>query len=239
MLMINLFALTFLLLKAIRSFLLTFTPSNYNSDWFVVASSQRLFNSPFCSKALYFYLRRINQGLTFSLGFHLAIQVILGWLPLILVVFALFTAILLLLACIDWFYLLLPNSIVLILLALGLMTSTYLFGFNLIDLLVRSAGCYGIFWLTQTIYYLLRHRVGLGQGDIKLLTALASWYDIHQLCIVVLSASLAALPFCIYQHRYLNSLHAIIVPYGTFLSLSGICCSYIFHQNIFSSTFGN
>lgn len=233
MLIPNLLALTLLLLKVIKGSLLAFSPSlpelNSEITTTILGYSD---NSPLLKTQHPPYLQKVDQGLTLTLGVYLAIQVQRGLLPLPLIIFALFIGLLLLLACFDWFYLILPNSLNFLLIILGLSTSITLFGHGLIDVLVRCSCCYGTLWWVQALYQALRHRPGLGLGDVKYLTALASWFTIEQLCTLILLASLTALTFYLCKHRDLNSLNSITIPYGSFLSVSAMYCAYLFFPDL-------
>ncbi|SER26852.1 Type IV leader peptidase family protein [Rosenbergiella nectarea] len=235
MLMINLLAFAFLLLNAMRRALLTFHPSKNAHEWCIMAINLRNDGQSSLSKKLSPYQSWIKQCLGFSLGVHLAIQFLQDQLPSPLILLGIFNSLLLLLACIDWFYFRLPNLLTFILMVMGSISSIFLLGVEPIDLIVRCTCCYGAMWLIQGIYFKLRHKVGLGSGDVKLITGLACWFDIYQLSLLILFASIIALPFCLLQYRNLSSLHTVIVPFGTFLSLSGIYCAYVFYQDIFNS----
>ena len=232
MLTLNLLALTLLLLKAIRRSLLAFSPSLLEINRVIITTPSLHTDNNSVFKTHQPYLQNVGRCSTLILGVYLATQIQQGSLPLPLIIFALFIALLLLQACIDWFYLILPNSLNFVLIILGLFTSTSLYSYGFIDLLIRCSCCYGILWWVQALYKALRHRPGLGLGDVKFLTALASWFNIEQLCTLVLLASLTALTFYLCKYRDLHSLNSITIPYGSFLSMSAIYCSHPWYLDL-------
>ena len=236
MLTINLLTLMFLLLNIIRRSLLTFDPSKSTLEWYVMAISFHSHGQPRPSSTLSRYRCWLEQGLLFGTFVYLAIQSIQGLLPPFFIVFGVFGAILLLLACIDWFYFLLPDFLTYSLMVLGFASSTYFIGMEPINIMTRCVLCYGTLRIIQGVYYALRHQMGLGGGDIKLTTALACWFDTYQLCSLILVASIIALLSCLWQYRGLSSLRSVVIPFGTFLCLSGMYCAYLFHK-VFLSDF--
>ena len=235
MLIINLLALAYLLLNLIRRALLTFTPSQSALAWWVSAVNFNDVGQTFLSSIPLPFQFWIKHYLVFFLCLYLASQALQGLLPIPIVVLGLFGTILLLLACIDWFYFLLPNPLTLLLMVAGAFSSISLFGVEPMNIILRSTACYGALCVVQGVYYSLRHKVGLGSGDVKLITALACWFDLYQLSFLILFASIIALPFCLLQCLGLRSLLAVVIPFGTFLSLSAIYCSYLFHRDFLMS----
>ncbi|WP_241608250.1 prepilin peptidase [Rosenbergiella epipactidis] len=231
MLIINLLALAYLLLNLIRRALLTFTPSQSALAWWGSAVNFNDVGQTFLSAIPLPFQFWIKQYLAYFLCLYLASQALQGLLPIPIVVLGLFGTILLLLACIDWFYFLLPNPLTLLLMVTGTFSSISLSGVEPMNIILRCTACYGVLCLVQGVYYSLRHKVGLGSGDVKLITALACWFDLYQLSFLILFASMIALPFCLLQYRGLRSLLAVVIPFGTFLSLSAIYSAYLFHKD--------
>jgi len=233
--MISFFALTFFLLNLIRRALLTFHPSQSTFDWCV--SALHLPNVRNCSSLMNYHINRQWVGswlMLLSLS-YIVNQTLIGSLPLSLITVTIFVAVLSLHASIDWFYFLLPNLLTFILMVLGFYVSTYLFHTELTNVLVRCTLSYSTLWAVQSLYYSLRHKVGIGSGDVKLITALACWFDIQQLSTIIFLASITALPFCLLRYRNLDSLDAVIVPFGTYLSLSAIFCAYFFYYEFLTA----
>lgn len=235
--MISLFALMFFLLNLIRRALLAFHPSLSTIDW--CSSALHLANAKKCSSSLIRHIdhKWVVPWLMLLSLVYIVNQTLQGLLPLSPIAVAIFLAVLSLHACIDWFYFLLPNILTFILMVVGFYASTYFFHAELTNVVLRCALSYSVLWALQNLYQLLKHKVGLGSGDVKLITALACWFDIQQLSLIVLLASITALPFCLVRCRNVNSLDAIIVPFGTFLSLSAIFCAYFFYNNFLATMY--
>ena len=86
--------------------------------------------------------------------------------------------------------------------------------------------------LLRWIYSLVRRRQGLGLGDVKLAAAIAAWLGARQMCVVfflaVVTGALTALAvFALRGHKRSRSEGPLAVPFGTFLALGGIYCSFL------------
>jgi leader peptidase (prepilin peptidase) / N-methyltransferase len=87
--------------------------------------------------------------------------------------------------------------------------------------------------LLRWIYALLRHRQGLGLGDVKLAAAIAAWLGARQMGVVfffaVVTGALAALGVLALRGTRKRAKPAglLAVPFGTFLALAGIYCSFL------------
>lgn len=81
-------------------------------------------------------------------------------------------------------------------------------------------------------YALIRRRQGLGLGDVKLAAAIAAWLGARQMCVVffiaiVTGALTALVVFAIRGSGKAKSEGPLAVPFGTFLALSAIYCSFL------------
>ena len=98
-------------------------------------------------------------------------------------------------AMIDWQTQLLPDTLVLPLLWLGLLLSLgHDAGFALIDpatAILGAAGGYLVLWLVFHAFRLATGKEGMGYGDFKLLAALGAWLGWQALPMVLLMSSLA------------------------------------------------
>jgi leader peptidase (prepilin peptidase)/N-methyltransferase len=86
--------------------------------------------------------------------------------------------------------------------------------------------------LLRWLYSLLRHRQGLGLGDVKLAAAIAAWLGARQMCVVfflaVVTGALTALLVLAFRGRKATTQEGpLAVPFGTFLALAGIYCSFL------------
>ncbi len=229
MLTLNLLALSLLSFTLIRCSLLCYVPGIPVHQWYLRTMTRWCSYTPRLTRLDQLFTSILYPYWTLILSSYLALQFATGALPFHYFIFSLFSTLLLLLACIDWYYLLLPNPIVGALILTGVGLSPWLLGLNVISILITALSCYVLLWLINRLYFAFKKKVGLGQGDMKFIVALATWFDVQQLAILIISASLTAIPFYCYHYLYSHS-KIVIIPYGTFLSLSGIGCFYIYHM---------
>jgi leader peptidase (prepilin peptidase)/N-methyltransferase len=164
------------------------------------------------------------------------------------VAFSIFCAMLLALAVCDAETMQLPDTLTLPLLGLGIL---YRAGDGYWGELYRGAayarhtawtlGLHGTISAVATaaallllrwIYSLVRRRQGLGLGDVKLAAAIAAWLGARQMCVVfflaVVTGALTALVVLAARGRKkTKSEGPLAVPFGTFLALAGIYCSFL------------
>jgi leader peptidase (prepilin peptidase)/N-methyltransferase len=85
--------------------------------------------------------------------------------------------------------------------------------------------------LLRWLYSLVRHRQGIGLGDVKLAAAIAAWLGARQMCVVfflaVVTGALTALALLALRGRTDKSQGPLAVPFGTFLALAGIYCAFL------------
>ena len=86
--------------------------------------------------------------------------------------------------------------------------------------------------LLRWLYSLLRRRQGLGLGDVKLAAAIAAWLGARQMCVVfflavVTGALTALLVLALRGRKATTQAGPLAVPFGTFLALAGIYCSFL------------
>jgi leader peptidase (prepilin peptidase)/N-methyltransferase len=164
------------------------------------------------------------------------------------IAFSIFCALLLALAVCDAETMQLPDALTLPLLGLGVL---YRAGDGLFEELSHgaayawhSAFALGLrgsisavatalaLLLLRWIYSLVRHRQGLGLGDVKLAAAIAAWLGARQMCVVfflaVVTGALTALLVLAVRGRKKAKLDGpLAVPFGTFLALAGIYCAFL------------
>lgn len=113
-----------------------------------------------------------------SLGFNLTL------------VYALvFCWILICLFFIDLEHQLLPDSLTLSLLWLGLLANTQSLFTFLSDAVISCVIAYLSLWLFMKLFYLLRGKIGMGNGDFKLFAAFGAWFGWTQLPLILMIAS--------------------------------------------------
>ncbi|QWE16830.1 A24 family peptidase [Polynucleobacter sp. AP-Nino-20-G2] len=136
----------------------------------------------------------------------------------------LFILALLYLAYIDWRSFRLPNAITLplIILGLGLNLTSNLRFTDPPSALIGACLGYGVIWALNALYYLLKHRNGIGMGDAKLLSALGAWLGWATLpSILLLASTLGILGGLLWLKWSRHKLHQAF-PFGPFLVIAGI-----------------
>ncbi len=128
---------------------------------------------------------------------------------------------LLALAAIDWKTQLLPDSIVLPLLWLGLLLNLFGVFVPLSDAVVGAMAGYLSLWLVYHGFRLLTGKEGMGYGDFKLFAALGAWMGWQQLPWIILAASLvgSVVGIGLIVSKRLPQGQAI--PFGPYLAAAG------------------
>lgn len=148
-----------------------------------------------------------------------------AWPASVLLAFALAWA-----SLVDIDRFLLPDSITVGLVMVGLAFGTYLGRDPLIDRAIGAGAGYLSLALVARAYWLIRKRDGLGLGDAKLFAAAGAWLGWAALPLVMLVASGAALVFVVAQ-RFGGRAAAVDgrIPFGSFIAC-GIWVVWIFCQ---------
>ena len=146
-----------------------------------------------------------------------AVLVFSGWM---IPVSALFGAVLLFIALVDYRTRLIPDGATFGLVAGGLTLAFVLHGQSgLKSALIGSVAGYGAFWLVAYLYRRLRGREGLGLGDAKLLAAGGAWLGPLALPWVVLLAASGTLVTVLLSRR--GNLHRdTALPFGPALAFA-------------------
>jgi leader peptidase (prepilin peptidase)/N-methyltransferase len=128
---------------------------------------------------------------------------------------------LLAMSVIDMDHQLLPDSLVLPLLWLGLIANTFGLFTTLHDALWGAVLGYMSLWSVFWIFKLLTGKEGMGQGDFKLLALFGAWggWQIVPLTILVSSAVGAVLGLIILRLR--NAETSTPIPFGPYLAIAG------------------
>lgn len=129
------------------------------------------------------------------------------------------------LAVIDIKYFLLPNCITYFILSSGIVAAYFNLGtITLMNAIIGVLFGYFLLWLPAKSYYLIKKQVGLGGGDIKLLSALGAWIDYSQLPILLIIASFIGIVlFIIYYSKKPDNNFPMIIPFGPCLLISAYC----------------
>lgn len=128
---------------------------------------------------------------------------------------------LLAMSVIDMDHQLLPDSLVLPLLWLGLIVNSFGLFTSLGDALWGAVFGYMSLWLVFWVFKLLTGKDGMGQGDFKLLALFGAWggWQVLPLTILVSSAVGAVLGLIILRLR--NAETSTPIPFGPYLAIAG------------------
>ncbi|KTD21728.1 prepilin peptidase [Legionella londiniensis] len=123
---------------------------------------------------------------------------------------------------IDLEHQLIPDSLSLSLLWLGLMANTQNLFASLPDAVLTAAAAYLSLWLFIQLFYLLTGKIGMGHGDFKLFAAYGAWFGWTQLPLILLVSSIiGAITGLIYLKKTKQSRQTPI-PFGPFLVFAAL-----------------
>lgn len=123
---------------------------------------------------------------------------------------------------IDLDHQLLPDSLTLTLLWIGLIANTQGLFTPLHTAVFSCVGAYLFLWLFMQLFYLITGKIGMGQGDFKLFAAFGAWFGF------------VSLPFILFFSSFIGALVGILylvwnkkskdtpIPFGPFLCMSGL-----------------
>ena len=134
---------------------------------------------------------------------------------------AFLTWILITLSMIDADHQLLPDSITLPTLWLGLALSLFGIFSNTHDAVIGAIAGYLSLWLVFHIFRLLTGKEGMGYGDFKLLALLGAWTGWQGLFPIVLTSSLLGALVGISAISVLGRDRQIPIPFGPYLAMAG------------------
>ncbi|MDP3562033.1 MAG: prepilin peptidase [Legionellaceae bacterium] len=142
-------------------------------------------------------------------------------------VFALpFIWILICLSFIDLQHQLLPDTLTLGLLWLGLIANTQFLFASLPNAVLSAVGAYLILWVFIKLFYLCTGKIGMGHGDFKLFAALGAWFGWQALLPIILSSSILGTIIGLIYLGISRKTKETPIPFGPFLCISG--CGYLF-----------
>jgi leader peptidase (prepilin peptidase)/N-methyltransferase len=133
-----------------------------------------------------------------------------------------FVATLVALAAIDWDTTLLPDSLTLPLLWVGLVASALGWTIPLSSALWGAVAGYLSLWSVYWLFKLTTGKEGMGFGDFKLLAALGAWLGWQMILPIVLGASVLGAVVGIAMKMSSALREGRYVPFGPFLAGSGL-----------------
>jgi leader peptidase (prepilin peptidase)/N-methyltransferase len=117
---------------------------------------------------------------------------------------------------------LLPDSITLPLLWLGLLRNLYLGPVPLEAAVLGAVSGYLALWAVYHAFKLLTGKEGMGYGDFKLLAALGAWLGWQMLPLVILASSVVGAVIGVAMIALVGHDRAKPLPFGPYLALGGI-----------------
>ena len=128
---------------------------------------------------------------------------------------------LLAMSLIDVDHQLLPDSLVLPLLWLGLITNSFGVFTSLEDALWGAIAGYLSLWSVYWLFKLVTGKEGMGYGDFKLLAMLGAWGGWQVLPLTILLSSLVGAVLGLIMLRLRNAEASTPIPFGPYLAIAG------------------
>lgn len=128
------------------------------------------------------------------------------------------------LSWIDFKTLLLPDGLTLSLMWIGLLANACGIFVAASDAIFGAALGYAVFFSISRLYFYIRQKEGLGQGDAKLLAAIGAWLGWQVLPEVVLIAALLNLlwALCLWRSQTSDHLKQRYFPFGPALAIASM-----------------
>jgi leader peptidase (prepilin peptidase)/N-methyltransferase len=127
---------------------------------------------------------------------------------------------------IDLDHQLLPDSLTLSLLWIGLIANTQNLFTSLPDAVLSAAGAYVVLWLFIKLFYLVTGKIGMGHGDFKLFAAFGAWFGWKFLPLILLFSSIAGTIIGLLYLYLQDKSKDTTIPFGPFLCISGIAALF-------------
>jgi leader peptidase (prepilin peptidase) / N-methyltransferase len=134
----------------------------------------------------------------------------------------LFIWILIPLIFIDLEHQILPDTLTLSLLWVGLIANTQGLFTPLSIAVLSSAGAYAGLWLFIKVFYLITGKIGMGHGDFKLYAAFGAWFGWMYLPLILLISSVSGAVIGVIYLHYSNQSRDTTIPFGPFLCIAGL-----------------
>lgn len=122
---------------------------------------------------------------------------------------------------IDLKHQILPDSLTVSLLWLGLLANTQQIFTPLTDAVYGAIAGYLSLWCFIQLYYLLTKKIGMGHGDFKLFAAMGAWFGWTSLPVMLFIASCCGLIYGIAFLRMTHQSKDTPIPFGPFLGIAG------------------
>ncbi len=123
---------------------------------------------------------------------------------------------------IDLHHQILPDSLTIGLVWLGLIANTQNLFTTLPNAVLSAAGAYMLLWLFIKLYYLFTGKIGMGHGDFKLFAAFGAWFGWTQLPLILLFSSITGAVTGIIYLKFTQQTRETPIPFGPFLCVAGL-----------------
>lgn len=123
---------------------------------------------------------------------------------------------------IDLEHQLLPDSLTLSLLWIGLIANTQSLFTTLPDAVLSAASAYLSLWVFVGLFYIITKKQGMGHGDFKLFAAFGAWFGWTQLPLILLLSSLMGVIIGLSYLKTTGKSHKTPIAFGPFLSITGL-----------------
>ncbi|KTD35635.1 type 4 (IV) prepilin-like protein leader peptide processing enzyme PilD [Legionella moravica] len=123
---------------------------------------------------------------------------------------------------IDLDHQLLPDSLTLGFLWIGLIANTQNLFASLPVAVLSCAGAYIGLWLFIQLFYLVTGKIGMGHGDFKLFAAFGAWFGWVYLPLILLLSSISGAIIGIIYLRASKQSRDTTIPFGPFLCIAGL-----------------
>lgn len=152
--------------------------------------------------------------LTVAVVYHFGFTIQAAWAML-------FTWVLVALTGIDVNHQLLPDSLTLPLLWLGLLLNISSTFTPLVDAVIGAAAGYLVLWSVYWVFKLITGKEGMGHGDFKLLAALGAWLGWQQLPMIILLSSAVGALIGIASILFYGRERQAQIAFGPYLAIAG------------------
>ncbi|MGL5741048.1 MAG: prepilin peptidase [Legionella sp.] len=131
---------------------------------------------------------------------------------------------------IDLDHKILPDSLTLSLLWLGLIANTEHLFAPISQAVLSAAGAYIGLWLFIKIFYLFTGKIGMGHGDFKLFAAFGAWFGWVFLPLILLLSSIGGTIIGLLYLHIQGKSKDTTIPFGPFLCVSGFVALFWGHD---------
>lgn len=126
---------------------------------------------------------------------------------------------------------LLPDSLTISLLWIGLIANAQGVFCNLSDAVFGAVAGYLILFIVVKLFFMITGKIGMGYGDLKLFSALGAWFGWLALPAMLLFSSIIGVIVGLFYLKATHKSKDTPIPFGPFLSFSGLL--FLFYGNTF------